>query len=1077
MNRKMAVRILTMLVLHALVFPALADIRLPRLVSDGMVLQRDEELVIWGWADPGEPITVTLASETGKTVTGPDGKWSTVLPAMDAGGPYTLTIKGKNQVVINDVLLGDVWFCSGQSNMVHMLDIHDVTYAQDIVEADFPQIRQFLVPTATDLMQPQPDVPAATWEQAIGEKVRAFSAVAYFFATQIHKTQGIPVGIINASVGGTPIEAWTSEAGLRQFPEVTSSILQNKDTAYVHATNRAAALANTPAPFNDMGITSDPKWFETDHMPGSGWRTINVPGYWEDQGIRNLNGIVWYRKEVEIPAAMVGKPARIFLGRIVDADELYINGKKIGNTTYMYPQRRYHIAADVLKAGTNVFVVRVTNHNGKGGFVPDKPYCIFAGADTVDLKGTWHYKVGAVFPPAIAHNRVPSINIQNQPTALFNAMVAPVTDYAIKGVLWYQGESNVAQPEVYAGYMRALIADWRNQWGDETLPFLFVQLPGFMEYNYLPAESHWAELREAQRQTLTVQHTAMAVAIDLGEWNDIHPERKKEVGERLARLAREMVYHEDINASGPLYRSYRKEGSKIRLSFDAVGSGLKTADGGPLAEFAVAGADKKFVWAQAEIVGDDVVVWCDSIPDPLYVRYAWADNPVNPNLYNKEGLPASPFGIDMNSTQQVQEARLREQIQKETQADYSNMLAQLGNPSLRPGPSGNPDAPNAANTDESKATPYRSLPDPLLLESGGNVTDASTWWNVRRPEIAEAFDREVYGRMPPNTPEVRWEVVRQADTTIGNQQAVTKQLVGRVDNSSYPQIEVNIQLSLTLPRQSDKPVPVIMEFGFQWPRGIGLPPVAGKSWQEQVLEKGYGYAILVPTSYQADNGAGLTAGIIGLMNKGQRRKPEDWGALKAWAWGASRAIDYLETDPSVDAEKVAIEGLSRYGKAAIVTMAYEPRIAAGFIGSSGAGGTKILRRVLGEQVENLASSGGYHWFAGNFIRYAGPLTVNDLPVDAHELVALCAPRPVFISSGAPDVEGQWVDARGMFLGGVHAGPVYRLLGKRDLGTAEFPPIEAALTTGEVAWRQHSGGHTTGPNWPTFLEWVGRYFDE
>ncbi|WP_262248433.1 sialate O-acetylesterase [Parapedobacter soli] len=610
----MAARMFIFLALHALVLPALADIRLPRLVSNGMVLQRGEELTIWGWADPGERVTVTLAGETGKAVTAPDGKWGTVLPAIGAGGPYTLTVKGKNTVVIDDVLIGDVWLCSGQSNMVHMLDIHDVTYEKEIAEADFPQIRQFLVPTATDLVWPQADVRGGRWEEAVREKVRDFSVVAYFFALQIHKTQGVPIGIINASVGGTPIEAWTSEAGLRRFPDVINTVRQNKDTAYVHATNRSAALANKPAPFDDRGITSEPEWFDTNYMPSRGWRTINVPGYWEDQGVRDLNGIVWYRKEVKIPAAMVGKPARIFLGRIVDADELYINGKKIGNTTYMYPQRRYHIAADVLKAGTNVFVVKVTNHQGKGGFVPDKPYCIFAGADTVDLKGTWHYRVGAVFASTAHQDKIPTITIQNQPTALFNAMVAPIVDYAIKGVLWYQGESNVARPDLYASRMRALIADWRKQWGKEQLPFLYVQLPGFMEYDYLPSESSWAELREAQRETLSVPHTGMAVAIDLGEWNDIHPERKKEIGDRLARLARGMVYKQDIVAHGPMYRAYRKEGNRIILSFDGVGSGLETVDGGPLAEFAVAGPDGEFRWARAEIVNGEVAVWNDDVP-------------------------------------------------------------------------------------------------------------------------------------------------------------------------------------------------------------------------------------------------------------------------------------------------------------------------------------------------------------------------------------------------------------------------------------------------------------------------------
>lgn len=418
--------------------------------------------------------------------------------------------------------------------------------------------------------------------------------------------------------------------------------------------------------------------------------------------------------------------------------------------------------------------------------------------------------------------------------------------------------------------------------------------------------------------------------------------------------------------------------------------------------------------------------------------------------------------------------------QQATQRDYDDMLAKLkiDISKKRPGPSGNPSAPNAANVDESKATPYTFLPDPLILKNGKKVTDVKTWWNKRRPEIAEDFDKEIYGRFPENIPVVKWEVSRTYDTVFGNTTGIAKNLIGHVDNSSYPAITVAIQLTLVTPKALSKPVPVMIEFGFIFPASFRPPASAEKSWQEQLLEKGWGFAILVPTSYQADNGAGLTQGIIGLCNKGEYRKPDDWGTLKAWAWGASRAIDYFETDKTVDAKRIGIEGLSRYGKAAIVTMAYEPRIAIGFIGSSGAGGTKILRRIFGEQVENLASSGEYHWFAGNFIKYAcEPLNQNDLPVDAHELVALCAPRPVFISSGSPKVEGQWVDAKGMFLGGAYAAPVYEMFGKKGYGTMEFPPLETALTEGDIAWRQHSGGHTTVPNWPAFIKWASRYLEK
>jgi hypothetical protein len=421
----------------------------------------------------------------------------------------------------------------------------------------------------------------------------------------------------------------------------------------------------------------------------------------------------------------------------------------------------------------------------------------------------------------------------------------------------------------------------------------------------------------------------------------------------------------------------------------------------------------------------------------------------------------------------------RDSIYRQTQADYKNMLKQLHIDSTRRGPSGNPAAPDAANSDEAKATTYTSLPDALVLKNGKKVTDTKAWLNKRRPEIVEDFDREIYGRVPANTPKVNWQLVSTTDTVFGNIKAVTKNLIGHADNSTYPQIKVDIQLSLTVPINKTKPVPVIMEFGFIFPPGSRFPaPPAGipveKGWQEQLLEEGWGFAVLVPTSYQPDNGAGLTQGIIGLCNKGEFRRPDDWGALRAWAWGASRAFDYFETDKDVNAKQIGIEGLSRYGKAAIVTIAYEPRLAIAFVGSSGNGGVKIMRRTFGEQVENLAASGGYHWFAGNFLKYAGPLNANDLPVDAHELVGLCAPRPVFISSGSPKVEGQWVDAKGMFLGGAHATSVYELFGKKGYGTMEFPSIETPLLNGEIAFRQHSGGHTTGPNWPSFIQWAKRY---
>lgn len=621
-----------------------SQVQLPRLIRDSMILQRDQQVNIWGWASAGERVVVKFNGKQYKTKADATGNWKIHLPPTKAGGPYNMEISGKNKVTLQNILFGDVWFCSGQSNMVHQMNIHDITYAEDIKTANYPGIRQFLVPVANSLEGPKSNLANGSWKPAVGEDVRPFSAVAYFFAKKIYEKYHIPIGIINASVGGTPIEAWTSEEGLKEFPALQTTIQKNKDTAYINELNRRAfsTTTNRPQQITDKGLAETPKWFETNYNP-KGWHTINIPGYWEDQGIKDLNGVVWYRREIDIPASMAGKPAKVFLGRIVDADVLYINGKQVGNTTYMYPQRRYNVPADLLKPGKNMLVVKVINNSGKGGFVPDKPYCIFAGTDTIDLKGTWQYKVGEVFTPRSGQGFSGGIAAQNQPSALYNAMVAPVTTYTIKGVLWYQGESNTGRASDYTRLQPAQIADWRNKWQQGDIPFLFVQLPNFMDANYIPSESQWAELREAQLRSLSVPNTGMVVAIDLGEWNDIHPDNKKDVGERLATAALKISYGENLIHSGPIFKSSEKQGNKIIIRFDHTGSGLVTNDGEGPAEFAIAGADKKFVWAKAKIEGDTIIVWNEEIKNPVYVRYAWADNPVNPNLYNKEGLPASPF--------------------------------------------------------------------------------------------------------------------------------------------------------------------------------------------------------------------------------------------------------------------------------------------------------------------------------------------------------------------------------------------------------------------------------------------------
>ncbi|MAW94810.1 MULTISPECIES: sialate O-acetylesterase [unclassified Leeuwenhoekiella] len=635
-------------------FSVQAEVKLPVLISDGMVLQRDAKVPVWGWADPGEKITLSFKGKKYKTTTAKDGKWSIKLPKMKAGGPFKMTISGKNELEVNDILIGDVWLCTGQSNMVHQLDIHDVRYAEEIASANNPNIRHFKVPTTPVLSGPENDLTGGEWQKAVGEEVRPFSAVAYFFAKKIYEKYQIPIGLINASVGGTPIEAWIPEEGYTNFPEKLEIIEENKNTAFVNRQKQLQPVNSGPKEIRDKGLTGALPWYDVNFEPKN-WRRINIPGYWEDQGIKDLNGVVWYRREVEIPKSMVGKKARLFMGRIVDADEVYINGILVGNKTYQYPQRRYDVPDVLLKPGKNTFTIKVTNYNGKGGFVPDKPYYIFTEQDTVDLKGYWQYKVGEVFKPfdrsAFANRdsgeRVRRINPQNEPAALYNGMIAPYVQLPVKGILWYQGESNTGNPQVYDEYMTALISGLRSVLQQPEAPFIYAQLPNFMDVSYLPEESSWAELRESQLKALQNSNTAMTVNIDLGEWNDIHPDNKKDVGERMALAGLKLAYNEDLVYSGPIYKSSSVEDGKVILTFEHTGSGLVSNDGEPLSEFALAGQDGKFVWANAKIEGDRVIVWSDEIPEPKYLRYAWADNPDNPNLYNKEGLPASPFRIEL----------------------------------------------------------------------------------------------------------------------------------------------------------------------------------------------------------------------------------------------------------------------------------------------------------------------------------------------------------------------------------------------------------------------------------------------
>lgn len=630
-------------------FPAVADVKLPQLISNSMVLQRDLPLKIWGWADTGEKVSVNWAGKKYLTTTGSNGTWLITLPAMKAGGPFTMDITGNNRISLTDIWVGDVWFCSGQSNMVLPMERVKEKYPDEIPSANYPQIRNFFVPTASDVRRVHDDLPLSKWVVTSPATAGSMGAATYFFAKQLYQNYHIPIGIINSSVGGTPAEAWVSTDGFRGFEPYAARLAQFKDTAFFARSPRPQNSLPTAKriPQADKGTEGPVSWFDTSFHPKN-WHTFWMPGYWDDQGTKNLHGVLWFRKEIEVPASMTGHPAKLFLGRIVDADEAYVNGVKVGNITYQYPPRRYDIPADLLKPGKNIIVVRVTNTSGKGGFVPDKNYSLTDGKEKIELRGEWTYQVGQVQMPGGFGNGGFSgrINAQNEPSGLYNTMVAPAINYAIKGFLWYQGETNSGRAANYSRIMTALINDWRSKWNLGELPFIYAQLPNFMEVVYYPAESQWAELREQQLQTLAVPNTAMTVNIELGEWNDIHPLRKKEAGERMALAARKLAYGENLVYSGPVYQSAAIKGNKIMVTFSHTGSGLISHDGEALSQFAIAGADKRFVWANARIEGNTVVVWSDEITDPLYVRYAWADNPEGANLYNKEGLPASPFRTD-----------------------------------------------------------------------------------------------------------------------------------------------------------------------------------------------------------------------------------------------------------------------------------------------------------------------------------------------------------------------------------------------------------------------------------------------
>ncbi len=617
---------------------ASANIKLPVLISDGMILQRDTRLKIWGWGAPGEKLVLTFNGNKASAVAGADGKWLLWLPAMKAGGPFTMKIKGNNELTVNDILLGDVWFCSGQSNMELVMGSVNEKYGNEIAEANYPEIRQVFFPHIADVVNIHEDIPDTKWLPALPANVPRFSAAAYFFAKKIYLKYHVPIGIIHSSWGGTPIESWMSTEAIRSFPKYDSLVTKLKDTVYFNQATKAVPPVVSPFTEPDQGESGPVKWYDPTYSP-QGWHPFWLPGYWADQGVKNLNGTVWFRKEINVPASMVGVPAKLYIGGVTNTENTFVNGIPTGAVANIYPARRYDLPAGVLKAGRNIIVIKLLNRTGKGGFIPGKEYALSAGDQRIDLRGDWEYKVGQVITPRTTTN----FSMQSTATSLYNGMVYPAINYAVKGFLWYQGETNAGRPAEYLQLLPAMITDWRKQWQQGDLPFVYVQLANYMDVQYTPGESAWAELRESQRKTLSLPNTGMAVITDAGDWNDIHPYNKKDVGERLALAAEHLVYDKNIVYSGPTLESTVKENNKIILTFGNTGSGLLAKGNDALQYFAIAGADKKFVWAKAVIDGNKVIVSHQYITDPVYVRYAWADNPEGANLYNKEGLPASSF--------------------------------------------------------------------------------------------------------------------------------------------------------------------------------------------------------------------------------------------------------------------------------------------------------------------------------------------------------------------------------------------------------------------------------------------------
>lgn len=621
-----------------------AQVRLPKIFGDSMVLQRDRSIPVWGWAAPNESVTVSFHNQKKTARADRAGRWKATLAPEAAGGPYTLTVTGRNRLSLAHVLVGDVWICSGQSNMEWPVAASNHA-AREISTANYPQIRHFKV--ANDISEgPREDLKNGSgWKSATPQNTGAFTAVGYFFARELHQALGIPVGLINTTWGGTDIETWISGAALAGSDEFRTLMgsLRTLNLDSVARAKQRAVQENISRLQGRLPDAAAAEAWSSENLDHSAWPRMNVPGIWEGSALGDLDGVVWFRRTVDVAPEDAGKPARLQLAMIDDQDVTYINGTRVGATNGYNQKRSYEVPAGVLKGGRNVLAVRVNDTGGGGGFHGDGADMVLTiGGRSLPLSGAWSFSVASVQTGSTV------MNPNSFPALLYNAMVHPLIPFAMKGVLWYQGENNAGRAWQYRTAFPLLITDWRSRWGQGDFPFYFVQLASFNAANgNSRTGSTWAELREAQAATLALPNTGMAVTTDVGEPGDIHPRNKQDVGRRLAAIALHRLYGKGTVSGGPVFQSMKVEGNRAVLSFAERGGGLEAKDKyGYLKGFEIAGADRQFHPARAFVEGSQVVVYQEGVQQPVAVRYAWADEAGEANLYNKEGFPAVPFRTD-----------------------------------------------------------------------------------------------------------------------------------------------------------------------------------------------------------------------------------------------------------------------------------------------------------------------------------------------------------------------------------------------------------------------------------------------